>query len=644
MRTESPNTSALVDAAPAEAGGVDPALRTQAEALARRVWGFESFRPLQLEAIDAVMRGRDALVVLPTGGGKSLCYQVPALLRRQQDARALAVVVSPLISLMKDQVDGLVDAGYPAAALHSGMDPESRGAVQRRVREGAVALLFVSPERLVSPGFAEWLAGQGTWMVAVDEAHCISQWGHDFRPEYRQLAALRELLPDAVMLACTATATPQVRTDIQAQLRLREPLRLVGSFDRPNLVYRMEPRTDGAAQVSAVVARHRHEATIVYCLSRRDTERLRDQIRGDGIRAECYHAGLPAPERARVQEAFLAERVDVVVATVAFGMGIDRSNVRCVVHASLPRSIEHWQQEAGRAGRDGLEAECVVLYSHADVRRWERLMERPGAEAAAADDQDAVMEGERASQLDALERMRRLAGASVCRHRAIVEHFGQAWRGGACGACDHCLGEVRLVADGTTVARKILSAVARVEQRFGVGHVVDVLRGADTEAVRRRGHERLSVHGLLASWERPVLVNLVHQLVELGLLHRTEGDHPVLHLTAEGIQAMKGGTEVPLRQPPRGGRRSSAPAREGWEGVDRELFDALRLLRRELAEARGVRPYMVFTDDSLRDMARQRPRSLAEFSGIHGVGERKLADYGPAFIQAIAEHRVPGAA
>jgi ATP-dependent DNA helicase RecQ len=621
----------------------------------RRIWGFDALRPLQAEAIAAGIAGRDSLLVMPTGGGKSLCYQVPPLAAALAGERRIDVCVSPLIALMKDQVDGLRSNGYPAAALHSGMPADERDAVRRSVRDGEVRLLFVSPERLLAPGFDAWLGSVGVRAIAIDEAHCISQWGHDFRPEYRQIASLRATFPHASLHACTATATPRVRRDIAAQLELRDPVELVGSFDRPNLVYRIEPRVDGRRQLLEVIGRHRGDAVIVYCLSRKDTESLAEFLRKEGFGAAAYHAGMQADRRAKVQEDFAEERLDIVVATVAFGMGIDRSNVRAVVHMTMPKSIEHYQQETGRAGRDGLESECVLFHSYADVVKWGSIA-GGSADEARARLEDMGAEPEAFAALDEslaqgraqLEAMQRLAASPVCRHRWIVEHFGQRFEpaarderspdGGTCGACDVCLGEVRMVPDSTTVARKLLSAVVRTGQRYGAAYVADVARGAETEEVARRGHAGLPTYGVLRGEDRAALVSYVFQLVEHGLLARTDDEHPVLVLTEEGHRALRGGLEVPLRAPPRGrGRRhAAAKAVHGAHEVDTGLFERLRALRRELAAARGVPPYVVFSDATLLEFAGRRPATLAEFAECRGVGERKLAEYGEAFLAEIA--------
>ncbi len=527
--------------------------RASGEILAtvRRFWGYESLRPLQAEAIGAGLDRRDSLVVMPTGGGKSLCYQVPPAVARRTD-----IVVSPLIALMKDQVDALRVCGYPAAALHGGMDPAELRRVEREVAAGHHHLVFVAPERMLTPRFLELAGRLRVSTFAIDEAHCISQWGHDFRPEYRQLAELKTRFPGASLHAYTATATERVRRDIVEQLRLEDPAVLVGSFDRPNLLYRVLPKLEVNAQIAQALRRHSGEAAIVYSISRKDTEQIARHLTAEGIRAAYYHAGMEAEERRRTQDRFAAEEIDVVVATVAFGMGIDRSDVRCVIHAALPKSIEAYQQETGRAGRDGLPAECVLFYSAADVLRWQSLLERSAEEAEVPPEV-----AESGKQL--LEEMRRFATVVRCRHGALSAYFGEACREQSCGACDVCLGEVEGVADATVLAQKVLSCVARVEQRFGVEHVVDVLIAADNERVRRWRHEELSTYGLLKDLPRKTLTNLVYQLVDAGLLERTAGDRPVLRLSTTSWEVLRG---LALRQPPAGEEAQGLedPAGRGW--------------------------------------------------------------------------------
>ncbi|MFQ5415191.1 MAG: DNA helicase RecQ [Phycisphaerae bacterium] len=589
----------------------------------RRFWGFDRLRPLQEEAIRAGISRRDSLVVLPTGGGKSLCYQVPPVLAERID-----VVVSPLISLMKDQVDGLRACGYPAACLHSGMTPEARDETSRGIGAGKYRLLFVSPERILTPWFLDTMRRIDVCAFAIDEAHCISHWGHDFRPDYRQLATLKARLRGASVHAYTATATERVREDIVAQLGLCDPAVLVGAFDRPNLTYRVVPRVDAHEQTADVIRRHDGEAVIVYCLSRKDTERMASYLSAVGITARAYHAGLSSDERRRTQDAFAEESLNVVAATVAFGMGIDRSNVRCVVHATMPKSIEHYQQETGRAGRDGLEAECVLLYSGGDVVRWQRLLER----SASGED---VPEDVLRPQFALLAQMQRFCGGVTCRHQALVRYFGQAYDKPSCGACDVCLEEVEGLADATVVAQKILSCVARVEERFGAGHVMDVLLGADTERVRRYGHGRLSTYGLMKGTDRKALTNMLYQLVDQGLMDQSAGKYTTLSLNRASWDVLRGDRSVRLIEPKSAKVKKTRYDEASWDGVDRGLFDDLRALRKRTAGERGVPPYVIFSDATLRDLARVRPTSDVSMLAVHGVGRKRLVDLGASFLARI---------
>ena len=603
----------------------------------QRYWGFETLRPLQGSAIRAVLERRDSVVVLPTGGGKSLCFQVPALIG---DDPGVALVVSPLIALMKDQVDGLVASGVPAARLDSTMSSDARQATFNGLRDGRFKLLYVSPERLMGDGgtgFQAVMARCGVRYLAIDEAHCISHWGHDFRPEYRQLGALRAAWPQVSMHAFTATATTRVREDIVRQLGLRDALVLVGSFDRPNLIYRVRPRLSRDQQLDAVMASHRGEAGIIYCISRKEVDQTAAALADAGHKAVAYHAGLSDDERARNQDAFIDERADVVVATVAFGMGVDRSDVRFVVHAGAPKSLEHYQQEAGRAGRDGLAAECLLLYSSADFLKWKRIMELSG-ELSDAD-------------VAHLRQMERYASAFQCRHKTLVEHFGQPYEGTDCGACDVCLGEIEKVDDPLILAQKIGSCVARVKQRFGLVHVAAVLEGKATPQVTQNGHDALSTFGLLKDLSAAEIKGYIEQLIARGFLQRTSGDYPVVELTATGVAMLKGQVDpadiVLCRQPKASARSKSRGGRDGamgrveresWEGVDRDLFDALRALRLEIARGRGVPPYVVFHDSTLREMAKARPTSLSALLHVPGVGARKAEDFGQQFLDAIANH------
>ncbi|MCE9629613.1 MAG: DNA helicase RecQ [Planctomycetia bacterium] len=610
---------------PNDAAIVDDARITE---VLSRWWGFDRLRPLQSEAIKAALAGRDSLVVMPTGGGKSLCYQLPPLVGDSTD-----VVISPLVALMKDQVDALEAIGYPAAALHGGMSQEERAEVRDRLAAGELRLLFVAPERLVNTGLLDVLAHVGVKRFAIDEAHCISHWGHDFRPEYRQLALLRERFPSASIHAFTATATPRVRDDIARQLSLRDPARLVGTFDRPNLVYRVVPRTDRIAQTLAILGRHKGEASIVYCISRKETERLAERLAADGILARPYHAGLDARQRHKTQEAFARETIDVVVATVAFGMGIDRSDVRLVLHTSLPKSLEAYQQETGRAGRDGLAAECVLLYSSADVFSWESLVRKSAMESDLdPDEQERLI----ASQAEHLHAMRRYAQAARCRHAALSEYFGQAYPGDTCGACDVCLGETESLPDATVMAQKIISCVARVQERFGVRHVCEVLRGAKTDGIVRHGHDQLSTFGLLSTLDQRAAENLVHQLLDQEMLSRTGGDRPVVTLNDRSWEVLRGQRAVVLVEPRTGKTAKTTKADvDDWQGVDRDLFERLRKWRRRIAEARGKPAWTILDDKALRAIAREKPASPAALLRCKGIGEKRLADFGAEILDLV---------
>ncbi len=586
----------------------------------RKHWGYGDFRPLQREAMDCALRGRDSLVVLPTGGGKSLCFQAPALV-----LPGLAVVVSPLISLMKDQVDALRECGVAAARLDSSQTPDEQDDVVEAIRRDDVKILYVSPERLMMNGFSRFLRQQTLSLIAVDEAHCVSLWGHDFRPEYRQLGLLRDVFPGVALHAYTATATEHVRDDIVEQLKLADPHVLVGSFDRPNLIYSVERRTDAFEQVREVLDRHTGESAIVYCIRRADVDSLAEKLSGAGYRVAAYHAGLPDEDRKRAQDAFIREEVDTIVATVAFGMGIDKSNVRAVVHAGLPKSLEHYQQESGRAGRDGLDAECVLLYGSGDAAVWRYIIEQSESEEA------------KRTAHQKLDDVAAYATGAVCRHRAILKYFGQNLAGESCNACDVCFGDLELLDDALVVAQKIVSCVYRLEERYGGDYTAGILTGSRDERVLANGHDALSTYGLLADVSKKLARDWIEQLVGQGVLAK-EGEYDLLKITDRGRRVLRGQETPRLLKP--AAPRAAAPrgvAADSWDGVDRSLFDTLRVLRRRLAEERNVPAYIVFTDAALRDMARRRPSSAEGFRDVSGVGEAKARQYGDAFVAAIVE-------
>jgi len=602
-------------------------------AVVRKHWGYDSLRPLQEQAMQAVLDGRDSLLVLPTGGGKSLCYQAPAVLRGE-----LTVVISPLIALMKDQVDGLKSCGIPAVQLNSSLSPDDIREAERALHAGTVRLLYASPERMATGSFRNLLKHLGVRTFAIDEAHCISHWGHDFRPEYRQLRDLKTHFPQASIHAFTATATEAVRADIVEQLGLRKADVFVGNFDRPNLTYRVLPRVDQFIQVLELIREHKGEAGIVYCLRRADVDGLTPLLRASGIRAQGYHAGMSPDDRKAVHDQFIDEKCDVVVATVAFGMGIDRSNIRFVIHMGMPKSIEHYQQEGGRAGRDGLEAECVLLFSPGDVISWKKLMQKSVAESQADVDPEFLKSAYRH-----LADMESYCRPIICRHKSLVEYFGQKFEIENCGACDLCLGESEPVPDAQTIAKKILSCVFRVKEGFGAGHVTSVLRGSKAAAIVERGHDSLSTHGLLSEHSQADLRDFIQQLVGQGVLGQVGDEYPVLKLNPASWDVMNDRRSIRLLGGPKsdstgeekGRSKGRAVAAESWEGVDRDLFEDLRELRLELAAKKKVPPYLVFSDKTLRELARARPSSLDGMRLLYGIGEAKLKDYGAEVLERI---------
>jgi ATP-dependent DNA helicase RecQ len=584
-------------------------------------FGFDAFRPLQEEIVADVLAGRDVFALLPTGGGKSLCFQLPAVM-----TPGLTVVVSPLIALMKDQVDALTAAGIPATFLNSTLDGDETRRRLRGLHAGTYRLLYLAPERLALPHVAGDLAQWNVARFAIDEAHCISEWGHDFRPDYRRLADLRRLFPEVPILALTATATDRVRSDIVASLELRDPARYVASFNRPNLTYRVVPKAETFRKLLAFVRARAKESGIVYVASRRQAESLAEKLRDAGVAALPYHAGLEGDERAYNQERFVRDDVRVICATVAFGMGIDKPNVRYVVHYDLPKNLESYYQETGRAGRDGLPAECVLFFSASDAAKQLGFL----------DEKD---ERERALALEGLRAMQQYAETAACRRTTLLAHFGETFAAEQCTGCDNCLAP-RSQFDGTLAAQKLLSTVVRVRQAsgFGVGlnHLVDVLVGRATEKVRSWNHDALTTFGIGKETARPHWLAIGRELVRLGLLRQTPGLRSVVELTDRGRRTLLERMPVMLTE-----LAPAAPTARDAEGdlaCDEALFDELRALRKALADARDVPAYVIFPDTTLRAMARHLPRSASDLRRIPGVGDKKLADYGDAFLTAIAAY------
>ncbi|MEX0791513.1 MAG: DNA helicase RecQ [Pirellulaceae bacterium] len=588
----------------------------------RHYWGYDRFRPLQREAMEAVLADRDSVVVMPTGGGKSLCYQVPSLCKP-----GLAVVISPLISLMKDQVDALTACGVQAACVNSTVPVAEKRRAAEGVREGWLKLLYLAPERLVTDRTLDFLQSANVSFLAIDEAHCISEWGHDFRPEYRQLKVLRDRFPNLAIHCYTATATEQVRHDIARQLELRNHDLLVGSFDRPNLSFQVQRRADRLSQIREVLNRHRGESGIIYCIRRADVEEIAAQLNSLGYNARPYHAGLSDVQRKTNQEDFIQDRVETIVATVAFGMGIDKPNVRYVVHAGMPKSLENYQQESGRAGRDGLQSECVLLYSSGDLMLWKRMLDDlpPEAQAPAM------------ASLDALDKF---CVSVTCRHQALVGYFGQTLESDTCQACDVCLGEVEMIPDALVVGQKILSCVVRLNERFGADYTAKVLNGSKDKRILEMRHDQLSTYGLLTDHPVSAIRDWIEQLVGQSMLAKT-GEYNTLAVTQLGWQVLKGEVEPKLiKSRPQASSTSARAAKltDDWAGVDRGLFDDLRELRKAEAEKQAVPAYVVFGDATLRDLARLRPTTIPSFRRVKGVGEKRCLDFGPQFTQRIASY------
>lgn len=581
------------------------------------VFGYRNFRPFQEDVITQLISGGDAFVLMPTGGGKSLCYQIPALHRQ-----GVAIVVSPLISLMKDQVDALQANGVRAACYNSSMNTAETKEVLTRLNQEQLDLLYVAPERLLSDDFLTRLQTLKVALFAVDEAHCVSQWGHDFRPEYVQLGELRSIFPTVPMVALTATAEKQTRLDILQRLNLSSDYQVIAGFDRPNIRYTVIYKAKPYLQLNAFLDHHSGESGIVYCLSRKRVEEVTEKLCRDGVRAAAYHAGLGAEERKRVQDAFLCDDLNIVVATVAFGMGIDKPNVRFVVHYDLPKNIESYYQETGRAGRDGLPAEALLLFGYGDIALNRGLIEKGGNPE------------QKRIEIHKLNAMVGYAESGTCRRRALLGYFGEGLEQD-CGNCDICLDPPQRY-DATEDARKALSCVYRVGQRFGIGHIIDVLRGAKTQRLLDLRHDQLSTYGIGRDASQDHWSHLLRQLIHHGYLEQDIANYSVLKLTETARPLLRGETELTITRPRIKPERKKRPERRivGLE-YDQELFNQLRALRKQIADRDGVPPYVIFGDASLAEMAATLPTDKDALLQVNGVGQTKLERYGSLFMEEI---------
>jgi len=587
------------------------------------IFGYPSFRGQQAEIVDHVARGGDALVLMPTGGGKSLCYQIPALLRD-----GVGVVVSPLIALMQDQVDALAEVGVRAAFLNSTQTYEEASRIERKVRNGELDLVYVAPERLMTPRCLDLLEASKIGLFAIDEAHCVSQWGHDFRPEYIKLSILHERFPSVPRIALTATADQQTRDEIAHRLQLDNALQFVDSFDRPNIRYQIVEKANGRKQLlDFIESEHAGDAGIVYCLSRKKVEETAEFLNESGIAALPYHAGMEIAQRTKNQARFLREESIVMVATIAFGMGIDKPDVRFVAHLDLPKSIEGYYQETGRAGRDGAPANAWMAYGLQDVVQQRRMIEESEA--------DETFKRVQGAKLDA---MLGLCETLSCRRVRLLEYFGQAAT--SCGNCDACLNPA-ISFDATVPVQKLLSAIYRVDQRFGAGHVIDVLRGVDSEKVKQWRHEQLSTFGIGAEHSEAEWRAILRQAIALGLIAVDYDSYNALKLTDEARPVLRGGQKIQMRKyqkPVKQKRTSAKPkgyAESDLSPFEQTLFDKLRWWRVETARKHNVAAFIIFHDATMREIAKAKPTSLGELRGVTGVGEKKLESYGAEIVALI---------
>jgi ATP-dependent DNA helicase RecQ len=587
-----------------------------------KYFGYNSFRPNQQEIIEAIISGRDVFAIMPTGGGKSLCYQIPSLL-----LPGITLVISPLISLMKDQVDAAVDNGISAAFLNSTTDSDSRIDTMHKLRQNELNLLYISPERFTLPGFQGLLKTFHIALIAIDEAHCISEWGHDFRPDYLSLSSLTDIFPNTPIAAFTATATRKVQEDITRKLRLRKPFFVRASFNRPNLSYQVLPKADYKDQIIKYINEHSGQSGIIYRTTRKDVDELAKHLKARGIKALPYHAGLTDDKRQKHQEYFNRDKIQVIVATIAFGMGIDKSNVRFVMHVDIPKNMEGYYQETGRAGRDGEPAECILYFRRSDIFKIHYFIRQ----------MDSV---EQKKAYDNLEKVLNFAQSDECRRKNILAYFDETYPDSKCDNCDICNNEVSK-SDATVSAQKVLSAIQRTGNRFGAAHIVDVLVGANTQKVRQFGHDEIKTYGAGKGMKKDYWRTLIDELLAKKIVEKSEDSYGGISLTDRAWPILKGEEQffsITISKP---AITTTAPTEYSSDKAQRkgkmneELFQVLRTLRREIADSLGMPPYIVFSDKSITEMATKLPKTDAEFLSISGVGEHKLLKYGKDFLEHI---------
>ena len=585
----------------------------------QNVFGYQQFRQGQQEVIEATLAGKDTLVIMTTGGGKSLCYQVPALC-----LEGITLVISPLISLMKDQVDQLLTNGIEAGYLNSSQTLEEQRAIEQKALSGQLKLLYLSPEKVMTQGFYHFISHCKISFIAVDEAHCVSQWGHDFRPEYTLLGNLRNTFPNIPLMALTATADPTTRADILLHLRLNNPHTYLGSFDRPNIRYTVQEKFKPMEQLAKFIAGQKGKSGIVYCNSRKKVEEITEKLSARNISVMGYHAGMSVQQRETVQNAFQRDNIQVVVATVAFGMGINKSNVRFVVHFDLPRSVESYYQETGRAGRDDLPSQAVMFYDPADYTWLQKmLLEEPESE-------------QRDIKQHKLQAIGAFAESQTCRRLVLLNYFGES-RQEPCKNCDICLDPPRKY-DGLVDAQKVMSVIYRTGQAFGMHYIISVLRGLNHQKIRQYGHDQLSVYGIGKDQSQDYWVSVIRQLIHLGLIKQNIVNNSALHLTEEARPVLRSEMKLELATPRLTFSASAYSQKQTTARYDKDLFARLRFLRKQIADKENIPPYVVFNDATLEEMAQFTPTTKAEMLDINGVGERKLERFGDAFMNLIQSH------